>query len=153
MAAEIAEDQALIEPGTAWIRQLWAPMIMRLPPGGLNIHPAQLQVGVSGSAILNMPIDFTTLNHLYFIVYPFAAANITMNVTIMFGQNGELYNVHTQTQAVVIAMLANRFTSVDLVTMFGALLANLAAGDHMWVSVADACATTFYAYGLDARYS
>jgi len=151
--AEIAEDQPLIEPGTAWIRQLWAPMIERQDYGLQGLHPALLDNVMRAHATLNIPTDFTTLNNLYLVVYPAANAAVTITVDISFGQNGEAWNTHTQQLPVVAAMLANRFTSIDLVPTFGALLANLAAGDHVFVVARNQVVTQICVYGLDARYS
>ena len=151
--AEIAEDQPLIEPGTAWIRQLWAPMIERQDYGLQGLHPALLDNVMRAHATLNIPTDFTSLNNLYLIVYPAATVPVTINVTISFGQNGQAWNTRTQAANVVTAMVAGVFTSIDLVTTFGALLANLAAGDHMFVVARNQVVTQITVYGLDARYS
>jgi len=139
--------------GTAWIRQLWAPMILWGHYVVNEHHPARLANGYACNATLTMPTDFSTLNNLNLILYPAANANITIRVTISFGQDGEAFNTHTQWQNVVVAMVANVFTSIDLVATFGALLANLAAGDHLLVRVDHLVATLIYVYGVDARYS
>lgn len=151
--AEIAEDQPLIEPGTAWNRQLWAIMIPHQEYIGLRIYPAELQNNYYCWGTLNMPTDFTTLNRLNLVLYRTATANNTVRVDLFFGRDGELYNTHTGWLNIIVAMVANRFISIDLVTYFPALLALLTAGDHLLVRAQNLTAGTIHIYGLDARYS
>jgi hypothetical protein len=151
--AEIPEDQPLIEPGAAWPKQLWAPMIAQHDFATWPLHPARVDNSMSSRATLNMPTDFTTLNRLYLVGHSSVNANIAMTITISFGGDGEAAGIHSQALALVVPMLAGIFTSTDLVLTFGALLANLVAGDHMQILVLNTGAATVRIYGVDARYS
>ena len=150
--AEIAEDQPLIEPRAAWPKQFWAYMLRVYPVAGTPTHPAYLGNLDFASATYQMPTDFTALGNLFLIIRPTATANRTLSITIRFAQTGEAYNTHTQTQAVVVPLVNLVLYGLDLVPLFGALLANLTPGDHMEVLVQLTIGFDVYICGLDGRY-
>jgi len=149
----IPEDMPLVEPGVAWPRFFWAPMIALNFWAGKNLHPAEINFGMQARGTYKMPPDFTTLDELYLVMRPEWTGNYNLSITISFGKVGELYNVHTQNVAGLVALVLDTIRCYDLVPVFPALLALLETGDHLMVNVNNQTAQDLHVYGLDGRYS
>lgn len=131
----------------------WAPMISHRYTSGKDIHPAELTQPQMASATCKIPPDFTTLDHLYLVMYPEGTGNFSVVVNIWFGEDGQTPGNHSQGQGLIIPMTNNRLKSYDLVPDFAALIANMVAGDHLQIIIVYQSVTDVHFYGLDGRYS
>jgi len=153
MAVEIHEDQPLVEPSVAWIRQFWAPMITQKTYTNSSFHPAIILNTENANATYLMPTDFTALVSLTIMFFCGNTGNKNIQVSIWFAGCGEAWNTHLGVQAFAVPLVNGIFYCLDLVPIFGALLANLVAGDLLWVELRNQSANAFQVYGVDGRYT
>ena len=154
MAVEIHEDQPLVEPGVAWIRQVHIPMITQFDYGGTHQYPPQLAFGQVANGVRILPLDLTSVDQCILAFYPQDTGNYTLNYILYAGSCGELWNVHTDNANVGYPVVDDVIECVDLVAQFPAFFAALVAGDYLRVRVNNQTAARWIVvYGLVLRYS
>jgi len=151
---EIHEDQPLVEPSAAWIRQIYVPVIAQADLGGSNNYPPYLGVGNVGCGIRRLPTDYTAMSQCNTALIPGVNGNVTMGFTLNAGGCDELWTVHTANGNFAYALVANTLTCVDLVALFPAFFAALVAGDWVRIDITKVVgAPAVRVYGLDMRYT
>ena len=153
MVVEIHEDQPLVEPGAAWIRELWLPAIHRMDGYGGAQYPASIGSTESVSMIRKLPTDFTSVTTATLVIYGWATQNYNLTITGRAGDCGENFALHTQNDTRNHALTANTFSCIDLVPILAAWFAALNAGDHIYINVLNNTVGIVTVYGLDLRYT
>jgi len=153
MAVEIHEDQPLVEPSTAWPRELWVPATHLSNAYGGNQYPANILSGQSASMIVKLPTDFTSIVSAAISLYGGATMNFNLTVRGWAGACTEAPATHNQTDTRNHALTLNVFSCTDIVTLIPVFFAALTAGDHVYILVTNNTVGNVTVYGLDLRYA
>ena len=99
-----------------------------------------------------VPHDYTAMTSMLLDLVP--AANHVCNITLQgrVGACAEGIATHWQNAAINQAIVANTNNCVDLVPLFGALLALINPGDIFVIRVINNIATGSEIYGMAVRY-
>lgn len=104
-----------------------------------------------GEAFLELPDNWNGTDK---IIIKFlggeTAADVLFNIVFNAGQDGEVFNVHTQTLANrPISCTLNEYTYEDVTAALAAFIALIAPNDTIWITITDTEAVSFYMVGVE----
>lgn len=95
--------------------------------------------GVITETIHELPDNWNGTDKIILKYYALeTSANSPFNIVLNAGQDGEVFNIHTQTLALhTIDFVANQYTYEDITALVAAFIALIAAGDIVWITSQD----------------
>ncbi|GAH54110.1 unnamed protein product [marine sediment metagenome] len=153
MVVEIHEDLPLVEPGAAWIKQVWLPLLKWDYGTNWSVSPAFMVNTYKSGIVYRIPTDFTAIKNLFFIGWREMTGMVTFTTRIRIGKCGLSWHLLDQIQVLNANMTNGILYCVDLVPIYAPFLDNLTVDDLIRIYIVQNTVANTWMYGFDLRYT